>query len=618
EYYMFSISEKELKPLNPAIYMYFSFSADSIAYRQSYLYYNILVNKQKYPDIYDEFRSQMEKYALDQIRKGNINGFLAEIYKNILKPEFIDEYTSLTLPGILCTCEIMCSNTDMEEVIIIHKEKEEENHYRIINGRAYVQIYTKNPCILFVDAYGNRYSSIKYLIKTLLEHKDYLDICLKYHPENEWMMLHFAEEYLRGGYNIVKSIRMFQKIVELNDVSKEYKKQLIKDIIDYYYDNYDNDLIDEYLISLNMDNLSISTRNKVMEIMISRGLYNQVYPRLKEYGYTEIAPRKLARFCTRMIEIVDFEYHPNLLAMAYCAFLESKFDETILQYLQRYYYGTTKEMLDIWIAIESYECDRTALEERIIVQMLFEGNNSPSLFKVFESYFSNGVGTKIKSAVFTYYSYNYFVKGEFVNQKIFDLMEAEFYNTSQMTDICRMAFVYNYSQKNELNMRQVDLCRKIIYKLADMNIVFNFYKKFEKWFDMPYQIIDKTVIDYKTIPRHKVSIHYYIGKEPENKRTYATEEMHWVYPGIFVKEIPLFYGDRIYYYFTETGDDFEKTTDVSMMQVTDKSLFNDENRFNMINHMLIADELGKSEALKQLIDNYDVNMQIVEELFKMV
>ena len=35
---------------------------------------------------------------------------------------------------------------------------------------------------------------------------------------------------------------------------------------------------------------------------------------------------------------------------------------------------------------------------------------------------------------------------------------------------------------------------------------FEFYKKFNKWYKIPFNLLDKTIIDFRTNPKHRVDI----------------------------------------------------------------------------------------------------------------
>ena len=93
------------------------------------------------------------------------------------------------------------------------------------------------------------------------------------------------------------------------------------------------------------------------------------------------------RLCSRMIRKTDFTEDPLLLEMSFHSFRAGKYDETILQYLNRYYLGTTEEYLELWRASNAFEVDAYLLEEKTLCQVLFTENRVAETREVFDSYY---------------------------------------------------------------------------------------------------------------------------------------------------------------------------------------------------------------------------------------
>ena len=87
--------------------------------------------------------------------------------------------------------------------------------------------------------------------------------------------------------------------------------------------------------------------------------------------------------------------------------------------------------------------------------------------------------------------------------------------------------------------------------------------------------MDKTIIDYRTNPKNKVYITYKI-KSITGETKEKTEEMRSVYSGIFTKDVIMFFGEEIEYYFEEISETDSIETKKYTMKINQKDIFNDE------------------------------------------
>ena len=173
------------------------------------------------------------------------------------------------------------------------------------------------------------------------------------------------------------------------------------------------------------------------------------------------------------------------------------------------------------------------------------------------------------------------------------------------------------SQKDKLTENQIKITKDLIDTLVKSNVNFEFYKKFNKWFAVPYNIVDKTIIDYRTNPKNKVYITYKI-KSITGETKEKTEEMRSVYSGIFTKDVIMFFGEEIEYYFEEISETDSIETKKYTMKINQKDIFNDEGRFGMLNGMMICKELHRDKDARELMETYELHTDASEQLFKLL
>ena len=88
--------------------------------------------------------------------------------KKMLTPHFVNNRMTKSLPSILNAWRITVDNPNITEVIIYHKELDEPQQVHLNGGEAFVEIYTDNPVIIFVDKDRNKYVNIEYTCRKIL------------------------------------------------------------------------------------------------------------------------------------------------------------------------------------------------------------------------------------------------------------------------------------------------------------------------------------------------------------------------------------------------------------------------------------------------------------------
>ena len=619
EYYMFSMDEEYDGLLPKMIYMYFIYNGEALGTRQAFLYSNIIKNKKKIPNIYHNYLSVMEQFLVDQLYIGNMSGELAVIYQDILKSTIINTDIAKNLPDIVLTYELTCDDPDMKEVVVIHKETTGESVYKLNNQKAYVHIYTQEPVILFVDTFGKRYANITYKLVQLLKMQEYLKQCFELHKDNKNLLLHFSEKYMKYRKNPLDSVDVYKNMMNYPNIRLSYKREVMHSIVDYYYEHQKESGVREELLALDKSVMDEDTRRKTLEMMIDYNLYEAVFEEIKKYGYTGILTRQLAVFTAKMIERSNKQYDSLLVELCKIVFRDDKYNEDILEYLSRFFYGTLDEMIKLWEVQNDFVYENHNLEERILAQTMFTKNTKVNLHKIFKSYYRNGTGKMVKVAFYTFCSYHTFMgnmgkapsKG---NKYVFQYLLKDILQGVGVPNICNIALLENASEKEHVSGKEAKLYAKILYHLSNYNINFEFYKKFEKWFELPFNVTDKTIIDYRTLPDSKVHISYTLGNKDEESRL-IVEELNSVMPGIYTKEFTLFYGDKLDYYINEVSKEEDKTTDRHTIRVVDASIYKDNSRFSMINNIMIAKENNDKDKETEIMKEYAEKQQIAEQIF---
>lgn len=617
ENYIHTMESSKQMILSETLLMYFLNNDTGLGEMRQKLYAGIVVNRDKIPEIYEKYKEKIEIFAIEQMSAGRINNELALLYNTFIRESVINKENSSEIGAVLNTYEVQCFNDNINEIVVVHKELEGEDTYRLYKGKAYVKMYSEDSIMMFVDNKGNRYSKeVNYTKKHLCDKSEYARLCEEMNNVDLYLVAASAEKLLKYHHTSEKAVYLFKRIAGCEEFRTVYKKQIMNDIVEFYYENYDGEELDTYLRNIDSRFMDNETRRRVVEIMLLRGLDKEAQRFITRYGIDMLNPRRVAKFATRRLLDIDSynEYDKQLLQICLYAFKKGKFNEQILKYLCCHFNGSTKEMLEIWKAAQSFDVDDREYEERLLAQMLFTGTQMSSITNVYKSYYEHGAGNELKKAFLFYEAYLYFVKEQPIDKEVFKYLETELEYTNELNDMCAAAFIKYYSE-NEPSGDTIVICQRLIEELIGHQLYFDFFKKYWGKVKMSWEVMENTVVEYRTDKDKNVFIHYMLTTNKDGEKEFVTEEMKQVFGGVFISKIKMFFGENLMYYITEDVDAGERLTESRKYYLADENIDINETRYSKLNEILVCKDMKEESTLREMIKSYYEEKQLVDELF---
>ncbi len=628
EYFLHTLPENYSELIPQVILLYFTYNdlneqseamvGRSIpARRLALLYRNVIEHKNKIANIYSLYEKQMELFAIDGILGKKADENYGVVYKEFLKPGMIDSDMAKNLPAIINTYMVNCKNPYIKEVVVYHKELKDGTVVPVIGGKAYITMYTEDCTVVYVDLFGNRYIGEENgTITRLMNMDEFMQVCFDIAVQDDGILLYFCDKYLSYGISNGNSETILKFVSNLDTVKDSYKLLIEKEIVDYYALNYDGDIVDSYIESVDVSHLSKESRIKITELAIIRGMFDKAFSIMKEYGYSNIEPGRVMKCCSKLIE-KGVEPSDELTDMAVFAYKKGKYNDNTLNYICNYFNGTTKDMLEVWKVCNNFECASRELDERVISQILFTGECASYIGKVFDDYCKKGASYKVKKAVLVSKSYDYFAKDKLIDDSVFKHIKNAIDENDDLIDICKLAYIkYCADNIEALTKEQLLLCKDILYKMCSKGKKFNFYREFAEYFELPEAMLDKFIVEYKTTPANRVFMHYIIEKGDHNEKTYTVKEMNEVCQGVFTFEQVMFYGESLQYYISEEGFEEKTVSESKNIFIGEDDSIKDNTRYGMLNSMMLCREMGEDTTLNDLAADFYMKLKLNEEMFE--
>ncbi len=619
EFFIRSAPEDYPKLMPKNVLLYFLYNNTLSAGKKAVLYANVVRFEDSGSSLYREYRRLIEPFMLDQLLQRRISENLAVLYEAFLVDSLLTIDFAEALADVMFLCRLECKDRRIREVQVLYEPLRERLTFPVRNGQAYIPVYTSGVKVLLVDGQGSAYAtSVPYTLTRLIDAQRYIDGCralLKYHTG---LYLHLCDKIPRDGIPNKEAMELYKQVLQIEGFTESYLQGIRQEIIQYYYANHELDELDETFFTAQADAMLPTDRAKYTEILILRGLYEQAWDLTRRYGYALIRPKILVRLAARQIREHGYEREEYLVKLCYEVFCQHKYNESILEYLAGYYQGDMEALLAIWQAGMEFELDVFELEERILSQMLFTEQFTEQAFAVFMDYERTGGHSLVSKAYLTWLSHVDFVLGRSIPEGAYGYLEQAIAWETDLPDVCKLSYLRHLAGQKRLNEAQRQQAFRLGKEFLYRRLRFGFMKELMARLGRPHLLEDKSFVEYRAHPGHKVVIHYVLETPGQECTNYVAERMYPNSVGVFVKEFTLFYGERIIYFITETlEDESERTGPRQVLHADTREELETGSKYAAIYEMSRSRQERQEARLMEQLAAYRRKQYLVETLFRL-
>lgn len=617
EYYIGTMPKHYQPVLPQVIRMYFVYNNALSSKKRAAVYANVIRNKNIDKVTYQNYKKSMEEFAVKALKKGEISEDYVTIYQECIK-KLENRSIAEKMTQIMYTHRVYCDDEKVRNVIVVHKELENEESFPCYDGVAYVRLYTKDAELFFEDDKQRRYAvTVDYNIQKLMDETVYKEQCMFMDIMDPGLLLSICGQEKEMADIDIRNLNSFQYAAHMEALKKEYRYHICGRILEYYATHADDHTLDSYIRQ--MDYLTFAKVNKVLltELLIDKGMFDRAFAIISQYGYEGVSTDKLVKMVSRTILQTEFIEHEELVYLSLYLFEQGKYDDVILTYLSDNLMGPVEQMEVLWEHMQGFSLDTYALEEKILLLAMFGRVVLKQGDKILESYIRQKGKQQVIFAYLCFVSYGYFLGDESIDHFIVKCLENCYEKKWEIDKICRLALIKYYAEQKELSHKQMRFIKEILEECSESGLRFRFFRQLPECFRKSYQIDDKQFIEEKFSPDTKVTIHYCIVKSMEETPEYKSEPVKNMYQGIFVKEYLLFYGEILRYYLTVEKEEEVWTTEEKILTLED-TFQEGKTKYQLLNQMLSAEILKKEDQVEKSMREYLKREGMVQKLFPLI
>lgn len=611
EYYVETLDTSYQRELPKTLLMYFTYNDNTLGdSRKAYLYANVIAYKEKEPGTYENYRENIRSFAMQKLKEGRMNENYAALYQEFcMNPSNAQEASAAA--KMMFTCRLYCDDPKIRQVIVRHNQMAREEIYPCVQGVAYPRIYTEDAAILFQDEKQRRYAAtVDYNVTGMMDERELLPKVLEYGATEPGILLHYCENTALSRDNL----EVFQLLAQSDFYTETYRSSIRKKILDYYAEHVQGEDLDGYLKKMDFREYALVDRRTLLEVLISRRFFEEAMEIVEEFGYEGVDLGSLLKLTSRMILGCEMAENEELLALAAEVYRSGKYDEVILHYLMKYRFGPMDDLFAIWKSAVGFEMDTYDLEEKILELLMFTSDYRKEGENVLAAYVKQAGRERMIGAYLTQVSYGVFVKEYSMSSFIRECLENAYEHRWPVNRICHMALLKALSKEKSAKNRHVEMQRELLGECAKDGMVFAFFRRLSPELLSPYQLDDKTYVEYHTHPEAKVTLFYALDAGLGIEKEYKSEPLKNMYEGIFTKTFTLFYGESLHYYFqVEKDGRIYKTSErvITMNRVDGTPM----SKYQLLNQMLSARRLDKEQEVAARLKQYLRQEQYVKEMF---
>lgn len=616
EYYMETIDGDSSVELPRPVKMYFVYNNTLGERKKAFLYASIIRNKEKDPSSYQNYGSGMEEFALASLEKGRMDENFAVLYQEyLMRPESAGRGAELC--RVLFKRKLTCKDRKIRNVVVCHYALGEESSYPLQDGTAYVDIYSEDASVLFEDGKRRRFAAtVEFSLERLLDEKDAAMKCMDLGVADTGLELFCCKEKAWQMEVNSRTLSCYRKAAENPEFSEEYRKQVRLKLLEYYYKHREEQFLFPVLKEMDFRKYAEVDKVSLAEILIDRGLYEDAFSLVSEFGYEGIPEQKLLRLASRMVLRKEFEEDEELLCLCSYVFGLGKYDEMILTYLRDYYLGTLESMCSLWKKVRGFNLESYTLDERILALSMFVRGYPDGEAEILDSYMRQRGSEKVIQSFLTYLSAGYFLNGRKTEEGIFRYLEKIYEWGWETEDVCRLALLKYHSERSSFTEQQERQVRKLLREFNDRGLRFRFYTRFPASWTQAYQVEDKIFVERHFTPGSKVVIHYQLAGEGQESSRWISEPVKDMFQGIYVKEFLLFYGETLTWYLTVTENGKSRNTAKEQISLTEVDTAG-STRYRLLNQILAARKLGSREIMEKAVKKFLWQDAYTSELFSL-
>lgn len=619
EYYLLSTDlSRDIEPPK-SVLLYFAYQCNLDWEYAAWLYSCVERCKTKDPELYITYKPEMDHFLLDCLNKGRINRHLSWLYRENLPALALDKTQGETITSLLGSTEVVLNRKECRKLIIVHRRLKGEETYWLQDGKACVSVYDPEDLLFTEDEEQNR-CLVTVDRKELLSFQDVVS-AWGMEALREWgtESIAFLLEAEKRKLSELDQIAVWTKLCTNRQLEDVYGQELRCRLAVWLSEQEKNKELNAFLRTLSKEQIAEKDRLCMARLMILHGFYDKAYEWLAGQCFCKLEPAELMRLCSRLLAKESHLEEKRLMLLCAQAALNGKYDDRILQYLADAYEGSCSELEVLLQAAKNFEIDIWKINRKLLVQLLFTGQDVTERMDLLRDYISAGGSPELEEAFLYRCAYANVILKQPIHRYMVQMILRLCRWGAKVSRLCKIAALQYYAKnKGMLEEKNRGQVAKIIRELFEENCLLPVLQQFADLVPEVWEILDKTFVVYEGEPEKQLVLNYRRVEGELAEAQYHEMELPCVCDGIYAAGFILFPGERLQYYIT-VSERPEKILENGMLLAQEEAAEAMQGRYAWLYEMAQAQLLQEDlSAQKERTQNYLYTAFCAKRLFGML
>lgn len=255
--------------------------------------------------------------------------------------------------------------------------------------------------------------------------------------------------------------------------------------------------------TLSKEQIAEKDRLCMARLMILHGFYDKAYEWLAGQCFSKLEPAELMRLCSRLLAKEIHLEEKRLMLLCAQAALNGKYDDRILQYLADAYEGSSSELEVLLQAAKNFEIDIWKINRKLLVQLLFTGQDVTERMDLLRDYISAGGSPELEEAFLYRCAYANVILKQPIHRYMVQMILRLCRWGAKVSRLCKIAALQYYAKnKGLLEEKNRGQAAKIVRELFEENCLLPVLQQFADLVPEVWEILDKTFVVYEGEPEN--------------------------------------------------------------------------------------------------------------------
>lgn len=611
-----NFDEKEVLPSE--VVHYYAYDSVIDDKQLAYVYSKVIKQEEEIGATYLE---RIHDFVIDQLGKGKINSSLAYLYRKVLSIEDMNEHLQVQLQKMAFVCELTIdSQLKYRSCIVRQKGIKGQVRYSIKNKKAHIILNTNEYTIFFEDEFGFiREADEGYKVQAFLDYKKMQGLlkgCSNIDfGEQYYLVQRFPIQEVETMADFDEKCRQYMWLLGSNMLEDEAKKRLSADLVYALeeYELYQN--IESVLAGIDVKDLAVKDRVEFVNALVRNGDYDRAYDILMQYGFEILSLKTLIGICQYRLKKDCGEFNRSLMKIVYFIFSKGKYTDEIVYYLNLYFDGTVKQMMEIFNAADQMDIPAIEIAQRIMEKMLFAGSSKLGSSRIFQYCCENEGRKDLIRIYLDMKADEYLVLNEPMPDYMWDELDKLVFEQDMDLGTCLAILKHRSENIHALTEAECSMCAKLLAKCLDRDVYMSYFKAFIPIYPVLEIHSENTYVEYYGKNGQEFIIHF-LAEQSDGNKVYYSEKMEEIYPGIYQKIFRVFWGERVPYYITMESEGQSQFCEKGDLEQVSNGEENRNGRFHMVNEILMSMEFADYNLANELVSEYEHKKFLTEKMLK--